>query len=105
MNRPCLTRPSTSFFVFLDVLLHSFRRSATHSNGPEPVQNIRLLTLAGHPVAEKEDGVRDCEGGQGPSAQVPLDSTAAPSAALRTTHSDHRAGSEPSCQSGWRRGV
>src|SRR2546427_12355443 len=49
MNRPCLTRPSTSFFVFLDVLLHSFRRSATHSNGPESVQNIRVLTLAGPP--------------------------------------------------------
>src|SRR5436309_1361988 len=46
MNRPCLTHPSTSFFVFLDVLLHSFRRSATHDNEPEPVQNIRLLTLA-----------------------------------------------------------
>src|SRR5213592_1830876 len=104
MNRPCLMRPSTSFFVFLDVLLHSPRWSATHANPSKPVQNIRLLTLADPlPGAEKEDGIRDCQGRQGPSAKGPVVSTAVPSAALRPTHSDHRVGSDRSCESGRRR--
>src|SRR2546427_6352579 len=71
----------------------STSRSKTYAYWPSPP----------HPFAEKEDGVRGCQGGQGPSAKVSVVSTAVPSAALRTTHSDDRVGGDHSCESGRRR--